>query len=141
MSMPLPNEKHRRRTVNKERTSPTVFVGGPWGETYIEVVKESTSRNVFLLAGVLFAAWAVAAVGLIVVGHRGEAFYLGFSITGAALSIVAAGLAYRSARIATRIERFLTPEVADLERLRAHETESAMGRIQHGTDAGARGIW
>jgi putative toxin-antitoxin system antitoxin component (TIGR02293 family) len=124
MSVRLPDEIHRPKTVRNDRTSPTVYVGEPRLRAYIEVVREGTSRAVFAIVGILFVAWAVAAVGLFFGGHRGEAYNLLLSVPGAVLSIVAAGFAYRSARIATRVERSFTPEVSDLERLHAHESES-----------------
>jgi putative toxin-antitoxin system antitoxin component (TIGR02293 family) len=136
MSMTLPNEKHRRKAVNKDRTSPKVAVGEPWPDVYVEVARSITglelgSRTVFLTVGGLLVFGAFAAAGFlaraIFVGeHRGDAFSLLLSVPGAVLSIIASLLAYRSARIATRVERSLAPKVLDLERLRAHETESAI---------------
>lgn len=109
--MRLPNERHRRDIGQ------------------VEVVHASTeldkgSRTVFLIAGALFFGWAASVVWFLVVDHRKDTFNLLSSITGVILSIAAAGLAYRSSRIAARVERCLTPEVPDRERLRAHETES-----------------
>jgi uncharacterized protein (DUF2384 family) len=129
--MTLPNEKDRRKTVLKDPASPAAVVGEPWPGEYIEVVRASSGLGVggmtlSLIAGILFGAWAGAVV-LFAGEHRGAVFALELlSIPGAALSIGGAVLAYRSARIATRVERSLTLEVSDLERLRAHETESAI---------------
>jgi putative toxin-antitoxin system antitoxin component (TIGR02293 family) len=77
--------------------------------------------------GVLLLAWTGALAGLFVSERKGDALnLLLLSIPVAVLSIAAAVLAYRSARIVKQVELSLQPKVFDLVRLRAHETESAV---------------
>jgi putative toxin-antitoxin system antitoxin component (TIGR02293 family) len=115
-----PNEKHYR-AVHEDGTSLTIGAGGHRRDAIIQ----ARWANI----GLLFVASAVAAVAAetVFVGtRRGEGFGLLVSIPCVVLSIVSIGLAFRSARIATRLERTLKPEVPDNEQVRAHETESAV---------------
>src|ERR1039457_4095690 len=71
--------------------------------------------------GVLLLAWTGALAGLFVSERKGDAVnLLLLSIPVAVLSIAAAVLAYRSARIVKQVELSLQPKVFDLVRLRAH---------------------
>lgn len=124
--MRLQKGKLRRKNVQKDRTSPTVVLGEPW--PYVQVVKARAELAVGSRIDFLFVvvACSAAAVGFFVGERRGDTFNLLSSITAAVLSIAAAGLAYRFARIAIRAGRSLPPEVSERERLHAHETESAI---------------
>jgi len=110
--------KHRRTTAHEDRTQPAVV-------EELEAVSDVVT-TVLLIACILFFAWDVAGQTLFAGARRGDAFDHWLSIPGAVLSLMAVGFAYRSARIATRLERSPAPGVSDLEHVRAHEAESAV---------------
>jgi len=126
MGISLSNETHRRKTVHKDRASPSVVVSeivhAEWDGT-----KPAFWHMIRSPYGVLLLAWTGALAGLFVSERKGDALnLLLLSIPVAVLSIASAVLAYRSARIVTQVELSLQPKVFDLVRLRAHETESAV---------------
>jgi hypothetical protein len=149
----VPKEKHRRNAGRKDRKPLGAVLGAPWPEERVRVLQSSTKSDIgnratvaettrssrilklvplsqslrpygyILIVGVLFLTWSVAEVWLFVGGDRRDTYLLS-SITGAVLSFAATGLAYRSSRIAARVEGWRAPETSDWARLRAHETES-----------------
>ena len=96
--MRLPKEKHRRKTVQQDRTSPDVAVGEPWLREGIRQFAQTNAklgigRRIYLL---VLVAWTCAAMGLLFGKYRGEAFKFAYAYTFIAVAvmlIVPAGLA------------------------------------------------